>query len=284
MLGLQTGEIAEVPIPHNLEHPSSHNYLPIPDLVTAFYQPIVEFENFEIKLANEDIERQSEEDRPLDKLRPWSHKPFRRRTRSQNSYIHRRTKQEEFFGRKRQEEYRQIQLTGVIQTIITSQPSAQSTRPYAKYYTGFDTEAKDTSTNSDITDNNQQAISPADNTAVQQSDEQDVHIDPESVSEPTKSRPSTPVITPEKEPQILQFVDTFGQPSGMYQTPLTVPPSTPKSNRKHYYYPQIPSCSFGRGDARNLQNWLEDNPQHTESDFYWLRQNSEQIPPYSYAP
>ena len=75
-LGLQTGEIADVPTPHNLEHPSSHDFPPIPDLVTSFYQPIVAFENFEIELVNKDTNRQVEGGRLLDKLRLWSHKPF----------------------------------------------------------------------------------------------------------------------------------------------------------------------------------------------------------------
>ena len=114
-LGLQTGEIVDVPAPHNLEHPNSHDFPPIPDLVTSYYQLIVAFENFEINLGNEDTNRQLEGGRPLDKLRPWSHKPFGRRTRSQNSFIRRHTKQDEYIGRKCQEEYRQLQLTGAIQ-------------------------------------------------------------------------------------------------------------------------------------------------------------------------
>ena len=30
-----------------------------------------------------------------------------------------------------------------------------------------------------------------------------------------------------------------------------------------------------------MREWLEDNPRHTEADFLWLRQNSDQIPPYT---
>ena len=43
-------------------------------------------------------------------------------------------------------------------------------------------------------------------------------------------------------------------------------------HRKHYFYPNIPPKNIGRGDTHNLQDWLEDNPQCTEADFYWLRQ------------
>ena len=52
-------------------------------------------------------------------------------------------------------------------------------------------------------------------------------------------------------------------------------------HRKHYFYPNIPPKSIGRGDTHNLQDWLEDNPQCMEANFYWLRQNSDQIPPFS---
>ena len=68
-LGIQTGQCAEVPAPHNLENPALHQYPPIPDLVTLYYQPITQFENFEIKLANEDINRQSQGGRPLGPLK-----------------------------------------------------------------------------------------------------------------------------------------------------------------------------------------------------------------------
>ena len=136
-LGIQTGEF---PTPYNLEHPSAHNYPQIPDLVTSFYQLIEQFKNFEIKLANDDIHQQSQGGQPLDKLRPWSSKPFGRRTRSQTSFVRHRAKQDEYFRRKRQEEYRQLQLAGAIQTLIRSQAPAQASRPYAEYFTGFDTE------------------------------------------------------------------------------------------------------------------------------------------------
>ena len=74
--GLQTGQYVDVPTPHNLENPSSHHYPQIPDLVTSYYQPLVDFENFKMKLANEDTYRQSQGGHPLDPLRPWSGKPF----------------------------------------------------------------------------------------------------------------------------------------------------------------------------------------------------------------
>ena len=86
-LGIQTGQYIDVPAPHNLENPALHQYPQIPDLVTSYYQPLVDFENFEIKLANEDIDRQSQGGHPEDKLRPWSGRPYGRGTRSQNSYI-----------------------------------------------------------------------------------------------------------------------------------------------------------------------------------------------------
>ena len=98
-LGISTGEIDTVPIRYNLENASIHNYPTIPDLVTSFYQLITQFENFEIELANEDIQRQAKGGHPLDKNRPWSHKPFGCRTRSQNSYVRQRVKQDEFIGR-----------------------------------------------------------------------------------------------------------------------------------------------------------------------------------------
>ena len=59
-LGISTGEVDTVLIRHNLENPSTHDYPTIPDLVTSFYQPITQFENFEITLANEDIQCQAE--------------------------------------------------------------------------------------------------------------------------------------------------------------------------------------------------------------------------------
>ena len=51
--------------------------------------------------------------------------------------------------------------------------------------------------------------------------------------------------------------------------------------RRHYYYPKLPPRTFGRGDHKNIENWLEDNPRHTREDFYWLRQNQDQLPPYN---
>ena len=47
-----------------------HQYPQILDLVTSYYQPLIHFENFEIKLANEDIERQSQGGRPQDNYDP----------------------------------------------------------------------------------------------------------------------------------------------------------------------------------------------------------------------
>ena len=67
-LGISTGEIDTTLLRHNLENPSTHDYPTIPDLVTSFYQPITQFENFEIKLANEDIQRQLREVVPLTRI------------------------------------------------------------------------------------------------------------------------------------------------------------------------------------------------------------------------
>ena len=67
-LGIQSGQYLEVPAPHDLKNPVCHQYPQIPDLVTSYYQPLIHFENFEIKLANEDIERQSQGGQPQDKL------------------------------------------------------------------------------------------------------------------------------------------------------------------------------------------------------------------------
>ena len=80
--------------------------------------------------------------------------------------------------------------------------------------------------------------------------------------------------------QQRQFEDTKGTATEPHQMPLQIVALRAKGIREHYIYPNIPPKSFGRGEIRDLQDWLEDNPQCTEADFYWLRQNRDQIPPY----
>ena len=61
-------------------------------------------------------------------------------------------RQDEHIGRKRQEEYREAQVTGAIQAVISTQSPAQSTHPYAKYFTGFDIEKDKHSQEPDLTE------------------------------------------------------------------------------------------------------------------------------------
>ena len=112
-------------------------------------------------------------------------------------------------------------------------------------------------------------------------DEQQPQTKGTVTSEPKPQHTSTPGTTQQEESDMLQFVDTEGTPSGLYKSQQQTAAVKPKRNREHYYYPNIPPKSFGRGEQRNVWEWLEDNPQYTEADFYWLRQNTDQIPPFS---
>ena len=123
----------------------------------------------------------------------------------------------------------------------------------------------------------QKATPPTKDPGKQQSNNQDLHSEAEPTSEPAQD--TTTTNTPQQESQPLQFVDTEGRTTGVYKRK-----SAAKKDRKHYFCPQIPLRTFRRGETRNLEDWLKDNPQHTEADFYWLCQNSDQIPPYSSTP
>ena len=161
-------------------------------------------------------------------------------------------------------------MTGAIQAVISTQSPAQSTHPYAEYFTGFDIEKDRQSQELDLTEQLQADASSS------ISGEQQTQIEGADTPEFRPQETSTPV-----ENQQRQFEDMKGTVTEPYKTPLQIAALRAKGQRKHYFYPNIPPKSFGRGEIHDLQDWLEDNPQCTEADFFWLRQNSDQIPPFS---
>ena len=205
---------------------------------------------------------------------------------SQNSYIKRRTKQEEYLGQKHQEQYRQVVLTGTIQTVFTAQDPAQSTRPYIEYHTTQnDTDNKDTDSNDQpLEDENYSQEQVEDN--YRQSDETLLGAqDPEDTTlQLSEAQQETGLQNSKPEPSHLQFVDMEGRPSDKHLRQRRPTYSTPTPQPQRYYYPQVPPPSLGRGkEQKAINQWLEDNPTRTESDFWWLRQNQLQIPPFSPA-
>ena len=211
------------------------------------------------------------------------HKPFGRRTRSQNSCVCRRVKQDEFIGRKRQEQYRQLQLTGAIQTIISTQSPAQSTRPYAEYGEEYYSQETATSAEQEVRDtlDIQKSIQPAKQIEAKQCEDNNTSTDKDLTSPIDNTQAQVCHQGADKDPKSLQWVDIEGKPIGTPKPRKVVLRPTPKTQVVHYYYPDVPPLNIGRGEQGNLTRWLEDNPRHTEADFYWLRQNQSQIAPYS---
>ena len=206
----------------------------------------------------------------MDKLCPWTSQPFGRRTQSQNSYIKCRTKQEEYIGCKKQEQHRQVILTGAIQTVIAAQNPTQLTRLYAEYHA---------EPQQPVLEVYEDPITEQNDAEAQQEQALEQQEPPESPQmeqqHPSQTNPvatdsevnTAPMVHP-CNVKCLQFVDMEGRPSDYHlqQAQTTLSPGC-----LHYYYPHVPPIPFRRGDAGKCQilhEWLEGNTTITDADFW----------------
>ena len=120
-------------------------------------------------------------------------------------------------------------MTGAVQIIITSQVPAQSSRPYAEYYTGFEEKHTDNE-NHDVAEQHETEDSSVGNKDSSLQEEQQIETDGDCTFEPTPQYTSTPAVDQQKELEPSPVGDTENTPGRVNRTEQHTVSAAPDDN------------------------------------------------------